>query len=79
MIDCGATENVIDQQYTEQNNIPLQRKAIPHRVLVEDGQKVANGPVMHDALVHLTINNHYKRIRLHCITISNVPIIVGLP
>jgi hypothetical protein len=27
----------------------------------------------------LTINNHYETIRLHCITIGNSPIIVGLP
>jgi hypothetical protein len=25
------------------------------------------------------INNHYEIIRLHCITIGNLPIIVGLP
>jgi hypothetical protein len=57
----------------------LQRKAIPRRVLAVDGREVANGPVTHDALVDLTINNHYETIRLHCITIGNSPIIVGLP
>jgi hypothetical protein len=30
-------------------------------------------------MVDLTINNHYETIRLHCITIGNAPIIVGLP
>jgi hypothetical protein len=25
------------------------------------------------------INNHYETIRLYCITIGNLPIIVGLP
>jgi hypothetical protein len=35
--------------------------------------------VTHDALVDLTINNHYETIKLHCITIGNLPIIVGLP
>jgi hypothetical protein len=30
-------------------------------------------------MVELTINNHYETIRLHCITIGNSPIIVGLP
>jgi hypothetical protein len=30
-------------------------------------------------MVDLTINNHYKMIRLHCITIGNAPIIIGLP
>jgi hypothetical protein len=79
MVDCGATENFIDERYAKQNNIPLQRKAIPRRVLAVDGREVANGPVTHDALVDLTINNHYETIRLHCITIGNSPIIVGLP
>jgi hypothetical protein len=35
--------------------------------------------VTHDASVDLLINNHYETIRLHCITIGNSPIIVGLP
>jgi hypothetical protein len=43
------------------------------------GWEVEYGPVTHDALVDLMIDNHYKTNRLHCITISNVPIIVGLP
>jgi hypothetical protein len=79
MVDCGATENFIDERYVKQNNIPLRRKAIPRRVLAVDGREVANGPVTHDALVDLMINNHYETIRLHCITIGNSPIIVGLP
>jgi hypothetical protein len=79
MIDCGATENFIDQRYAEQNHIPLQWKAIPRRVLAVDRREVANGPVTHDALVDLTINNHYETIRLHCITIGSAPIIIALP
>jgi predicted aspartyl protease len=79
IVDCGATENFIDERYAKQNNIPLRRKAIPHRVLVVDGREVANRPVTHDGLVDLTINNHYETIRLYCITIGNSPIIVGLP
>jgi hypothetical protein len=47
--------------------------------LAVDGWEVANRPATHDAMVDLTINNHYETIRLHCITIGNVPIIVGLP
>jgi hypothetical protein len=34
--------------------------------------------VTHDTLVDLMITNHYKTIKLHCITIGNSPIIVGL-
>jgi hypothetical protein len=79
MVDCGAIENFIDERYAKQNNIPLQRKAIPRRVLAVDGREGANGPETHDAVVDLTINNHYETIRLHCITIGNSPIIVGLP
>jgi predicted aspartyl protease len=79
MVDCGATENFIDERYAKQNNIPLRRKAIPRRVLAVDRQEVANGPVTHDALVDLTINNHYETIKLHCITIGNSPNILGLP
>jgi hypothetical protein len=79
MINCGTTDNFIDQQYAEQNNIPLQWQAIPHRVLAVDMWEVENGPVIHNALVDLTINNYYETIRLYCISIGNVLIIVGLP
>jgi hypothetical protein len=37
------------------------------------------GPVTHEATVTLTINDHQEEIKLHCITIGNSPIIIGLP
>jgi hypothetical protein len=37
------------------------------------------GPVTYEAMVTLTINDHREEIKLHCITIGNSPIIVGLP
>jgi hypothetical protein len=79
IVDCRATENFIDERYAKQNNIPLRWKAIPHRVLAVDGWEVASRLVTHDVLVDLMINNYYKTIRLHCITIGNSPIIVRLP
>jgi hypothetical protein len=78
MVDCRAMENFIDKEYAEWNGIPLKEKRVPQRVLAVDGQEVASGPVTHDAMVELTINNHHQTIRLHCITIGNLPIIVGL-
>ena len=44
-----------------------------------DGSEVTGRPVTHDAQVHLTINHHEEDIRVHCITIRNAPIILGLP
>jgi hypothetical protein len=79
MVDCRATENFIDKKYTEQVGIPLDKKKIPRRVLAVDGREVASGPVTHDTTVELTTNNHREMIKLHCITISNSPIILGLP
>jgi hypothetical protein len=79
MVDCRATENFIDKKYVEQMNIPLNKKKIPRRVLTMDGREIASGPVTHDATVELIINNHRETIKLHCITIGNCPIIVGLP
>jgi hypothetical protein len=35
--------------------------------------------VTHDTTVELTTNNHWEMIKLHCITIGNLPIILGLP
>jgi len=44
-----------------------------------DGSQVTGGPVTHEVQVYLTINHHEEDIRLHCITIGNAPIILGLP
>jgi len=79
MIDCGASENFIDQEYALANRIPLQAKTVPRKVLTVDGSEVVSGPVTHDTLVDLDVNNHHENIRLHCITIGNTPIILGLP
>jgi hypothetical protein len=79
MVDCGATENFIDKDYAEQIKIPLDKKKIPRRVLAIDGREIASGPVTHDTSIELIINNHREKIKLHCITIGNSPIIMGLP
>jgi hypothetical protein len=79
MVDCRATVNIIDKEYAEQNRIPLKEKKVPQRVLAVDRQEVASGPVTHNTMVELTINNHHEMIRLHCMTIGYSPIIVGLP
>ena len=44
-----------------------------------DGSEITGGPVTHDTQVRMTINNHEEKIHLHCITIGNAPVIVGLP
>jgi hypothetical protein len=43
-----------------------------------DGSEVAGGPVTHNAQMGMTINHHEEDIRLHCITVGNVPVILGL-
>jgi hypothetical protein len=79
MVDCGATEHFIGKKYAEQVGIPLDKKKIPRRVLAVNGREVASGLVTHNTTVKLTTNNHQEMIKLHCITISNSPIILGLP
>jgi predicted aspartyl protease len=79
MVDCGATETFIDKKYAEQVGIPLDKKKIPWRVPAVDGREVASGPVTHNTMVKLTTNNHRETIKLYCITIGNLPIILGLP
>ena len=79
LVDSGASENFIDKAYAEASGIPMQQKTTPRRVLTVDRSEVTGGPVTHDAQIHLTINHHKEDIRLHCITIGNAPIILGLP
>ena len=79
LVDCGASENYIDKAYAEANDIPTYQKTIARRVLTVDGSKVTGRLVTHDTQVDLMINHHEEDIRLHCITIGNAPIILGLP
>ena len=79
LVDSGASENFIDKAYAEASRILMQQKTTPRRVLTVDGREVTGGLVTHDAQIHLTINHHEENIRLHCITIGNAPIILGLP
>jgi hypothetical protein len=79
MVDCGATENFIDKDYAEQIKIPLDKKKIPRRVLAIDGREIASRLVTLNTSIKLIINNHHEKIKLHCITIRNSPIIMGLP
>jgi hypothetical protein len=79
MIDCGATENFIDREYARRSWIPLLQKAVPRQCLAVDGTEVLGGPITHEALLDVTINNHEETMRLQCITIGNSSIILGLP
>jgi hypothetical protein len=79
MIDCEATENFIDRRFAEQLGLPLTKKLVPRKVLTVDGRELEGGLVTHDAMVTMVINDHREEIRLHCITIGNSPIIIGLP
>jgi hypothetical protein len=79
MVDCRVRENFIDKKYAEQVGIPLDKKKIPQRVLAVDGREVASSLVTHNTMVRLTTNNHWEMIKLHCINISNSPIILRLP
>jgi len=79
LVDSGASENFIDKAYAEASGIPMQQKTMPRPVLSVDASEVTGRPVTHDAQIHLTINHHEEHICLHCITIGNTPIILGLP
>jgi len=79
LVDSGASENFINKAYTEACRIPVQQKTTPRRVLTVIGNEVTGGPVTHEVQIHLIINNHEEDIQLHCITIGNASIILGLP
>ena len=79
LVDSRASENFVDKAYAEASGIPMQQKATPRRVLTMDRSEVTGRLVTHDVQVHLTINHHEEDIWLHCITIGNTPIILGLP
>jgi hypothetical protein len=79
MVDCGVTENIVDKDYDKKIQIRMDEKKAPRQVLSMDRREVASRPVTHDTIVELIVNDHREKIKLHCITIGNSPIIVGLP
>jgi len=79
LVDSGASENFIDKAYVEASRITMQQKVTPRWALTVGGSEITGGPVTHDVQVHHTIDHHEEDIRLHCITIGNALIILGLP
>ena len=78
LVDSRPSENFIHKAYAEASGILMQQKATPQWILTVDGSEVTGRLVTLDAQVHLTINHHKEDIRLHCNTIGNAPIILGL-
>jgi hypothetical protein len=62
MVDCGATENFVDKNYTKKIQIPMDEKKVLCRVLAVDGREVTSGPVTHDTMVDLIVNDHREKI-----------------
>ena len=77
MIDCGASTNFIDRQYTKQQGIPLQEMDKRRETTAVDGRPLEGGPTTHHANATLEINEHKEDITLHNITIGGAPVILG--
>jgi hypothetical protein len=78
IVDCRATENLVDKKYAKKIQIPIDKKKIPYQVLAVHGREVTSRPVTHDTMVELIVNDHHEKIKLYCFTIGNSPIIVRL-
>jgi hypothetical protein len=78
MVDCRAIEDFVDKSYAKKIQIPIDKKKVPCQVLAVDRREVTSGLVTHNTMVELIVNDHHKKIKLYCITIGNLPIIVGL-
>jgi hypothetical protein len=79
MVDYRAIVNFVDKKYAEKIQIPMDEKKVLRQVLAVDRREVTSRPVTHDTMVELIVNDHHEKIKLHCITTGNSPIIVRLP
>ena len=79
MIDLGATEDFIDQQFCIQHQFPVRRLNQPRDIFVIDGKSSSVGPLTHEAIIVLDIGSHREQIRFQVANLKKYEAILGMP
>ena len=79
MIDSGATEDFIDEEFGDKYGLRTSRKKIPKEILLADGEISAMGPVTHTATVPMAIGSHREMISFEVANLPNHKVILGMP
>jgi hypothetical protein len=62
MVDCGATSQFIDQDFTLKNGFKLRRNAVPEVLTVVDGRTSVAGDLKQEVTIQLLIDQHLENV-----------------
>jgi len=79
MIDSGATEDFIDQEFCDKYQIPTIRARSPREIYLADGEPSSMGPVTHIAKVRMDIGAHREMTTFQVANLQNHEAILGMP
>ena len=79
MIDSGATDQFIDEEFCKENGLKTKELNIPEPLAVFDGSPSRAGPITHEIEVILTIGRHVERLTFKVTKLNNFQCVLGLP
>jgi len=79
MIDSGATEDFIDQQFCHKYQMWTTKAKNPREIYLADGEPSSMGPVTHIATVPMDIGAHREITTFHVAKLQNHEAILGMP
>ena len=79
IVDSGATEDFIDQQFCVQHQFPVRRLNQPRDIFVIDGKSSSVGPITHEAIIAMDIGNHREQIRFQVANLKKHEAILEMP
>jgi len=79
MIDLGATEDFIDQEFCNKYQIQTTKAKNPWEIYLADGEPSSMGPVSHIATVPMDIGAHRQIMTFQVAKLQNHEAILGMP
>ena len=79
MVDLGATEDFIEQQFCIQHQFPVKRLNQPRDLFVIDGKSSIVGPITHEAIIAMDIGSRREQIRFEVANLKKHKAILGMP
>ena len=79
MVDSGAPENFIDQQFCIQYQFPVRRLNQPRDIFVIDGKSSSVGPITQEAIIAIDIGSYREQIRFQVANLKKHEAILGMP
>ena len=79
MVNSGATEDFINQQFCIQHQFPVRRLNQPRDIFIIDGKSSSVGPMIHESVIAMDIGSHREQIRFQVANLIKHEAILGMP